>query len=263
MKKYFFVSFVFILNGYSQQFDKAIEDNSIMIEEAYNQEERVVQHIFSLERISETDTPFDFSFTQEWPIGGRMHQLSYSIPISFTKNNGNTPGDIWLNYRYQLIDDETFAVCPRASFILPTGKVNTGNGNNKVGFEFNIPTSKRFTNNFVMHYNAGYNIIPNAEHFGSSGSFSKTINDFFIGASGIWLATYNFNLLLELLFENHSSREKDNSSRINTTVINPAIRFAIDTGSLQIVPILSAPTYFDEEKTTTNILFYISFEHNF
>lgn len=263
MTKYFFLFLIFVVKHNAQNFDKAIEDNSIMIEEAYNQEDRVVQHIFSLERLSGADFTMDFSFTQELPAGGRLHQLSYAIPFSITKNSGSSVGDIWLNYRYQLFDDETFAVSPRASLILPTGKVDNGNGNGKVGFEINFPASKRFTNNLVAHFNFGGSIIPDARQIGSSGKFTKTINDFFIGASGIWLATYYFNVMIELLYENNSARDEIVLTRTNAIIVNPALRYAIDIGTLQIVPILSAPTYFGDGKTTANILFYISFEHNF
>src|SRR4029077_1654514 len=53
----------------SEPLAKGIQDNSFFIEEAYNQEPGVVQHIFNL--------PIDFtngsreiapSFTQEWPV---------------------------------------------------------------------------------------------------------------------------------------------------------------------------------------------------
>ena len=37
--------FLFTAQIYSQDFSKAIEDNSFFIEEAYNQEEGIIQHI--------------------------------------------------------------------------------------------------------------------------------------------------------------------------------------------------------------------------
>lgn len=248
----------------SQNFTPAIEDNSLFIEEAYNQEERIVQHIFSLERINEASNPLSFSFTQEWPIGGEAHQLSYTIPISNTEVNGNIIGDVLLNYRYQLSgDDAILTSAPRISVIIPTGKVESGNGNDKVGIEVNIPFSKRFTNNFVMHYNLGSKIIPSARHINAPSSINKTINDLFIGASAIYLMYYNFNLMIEARLDNLSSRIENEENRNSIFVINPAIRYAIDFDNLQIVPIVAAPTYFEDGKSTSNILFYISFEHNF
>src|SRR6185312_16420034 len=52
-----------------------IQDNSFLIEEAYNQESGVVQHISTFERADGGD--WAYSFTQEWPLGGIRHQLSY------------------------------------------------------------------------------------------------------------------------------------------------------------------------------------------
>ena len=64
-----------------EQWDKAypisIQDNSFFIEEAFNQDEHVVQHISDLRYFPKSDKQFDFSFTQEWPLWGMKHQISY------------------------------------------------------------------------------------------------------------------------------------------------------------------------------------------
>ncbi|RPI00613.1 MAG: hypothetical protein EHM64_16905, partial [Ignavibacteriae bacterium] len=44
---FMFVILLFSQETYGQQFNEAIEDNSFLIEEAFNQEDRVVQHIFN------------------------------------------------------------------------------------------------------------------------------------------------------------------------------------------------------------------------
>jgi hypothetical protein len=73
----------------SQPLAKGIRDNSFFIEEAYNQEPGVVQHILNV--------PIDFthgsreiapSFTQEWPVFSQTHQFSYTIPYVFTEEQG-------------------------------------------------------------------------------------------------------------------------------------------------------------------------------
>src|ERR1700694_558365 len=79
---------------------QAIQDNSFLLEEAYNQESGVVQHISSFIRSSSGN--WTYSFTQEWPLGGIRHQLSYTIPIQHAYPTGTGLGDIALNYRYQL-----------------------------------------------------------------------------------------------------------------------------------------------------------------
>src|SRR5262245_16100843 len=65
-----------------------IRDNSFFVEEAYNQEPGVVQHIFNgVSTWDRVDGPDDQSliltFTQEWPIFSQKHQFSYTIPYSF------------------------------------------------------------------------------------------------------------------------------------------------------------------------------------
>src|SRR5204863_5538442 len=71
-----------------------IMDNSFLIEEAYNQEDGVVQHIFTsaygVDRLSSPKRrALDSSFTQEWPAYGQAHQFSYTVPYSFVWENGH------------------------------------------------------------------------------------------------------------------------------------------------------------------------------
>jgi hypothetical protein len=87
----------------SEPLAKGIQDNSFFIEEAYNQEPGVVQHILNV--------PIDFtngsreiapSFTQEWPVFSQTHQFSYTIPYAFTEED-NGMEDMRLNYRLQVL----------------------------------------------------------------------------------------------------------------------------------------------------------------
>src|SRR5882762_9986751 len=122
-----------------------IMDNSFFLEEAYNQEEGVVQHIFSglygWDKFSGTGgRRLDFSFTQEWPAYGQAHQLSYTVPYAFVREGGRWSdgvGDVLLNYRYQAYFDEKTltAFAPRFSLVLPTGDEDTGFGNGTTGFQ--------------------------------------------------------------------------------------------------------------------------------
>ena len=56
-----------------------IQDNSFLVEEAYNQERGVVQHISTFSRMWNS-RDWTYSFTQEWP-GPRnwRHQFSYTL----------------------------------------------------------------------------------------------------------------------------------------------------------------------------------------
>src|SRR5215213_11833876 len=77
----------------SQPID-VIEDNSFLIEEAYNQKEGEVQHIFTAQWGENRDEHphqrgWQLNFTQEWPIFSQRHQFSYSIPSSFIREGGD------------------------------------------------------------------------------------------------------------------------------------------------------------------------------
>ena len=87
-----------------------IQDNSFLVEEAYNQEPGVIQHY--LDAIYTTsgrrNHGWQFAFTQEWPAYGLEHQLSYTIPWSHFLDAGqrqNGLGDVLLNYRYQALEE--------------------------------------------------------------------------------------------------------------------------------------------------------------
>ena len=156
-----FISVIILLlifiSSFSQEkkeYADAIEDNSYLIEEAYNQEARVVQHISS-GYFKGKD--FLYTFTQEWPVAGVKHQLSYTIPYSFINSNSiNGVGDVLINYRYQILYKEKWAcVAPRVSIVLPTGNYKNGFGIGAWGVQFNLPVSKRISNHFVLHMNAG------------------------------------------------------------------------------------------------------------
>src|SRR5689334_25190441 len=58
--------------------ERGIQDNSFLIEEAYNKEYGVVQHISTSTYFPESDD-WAYSFTQEWPVPGVRHQLSYTL----------------------------------------------------------------------------------------------------------------------------------------------------------------------------------------
>jgi len=244
----------------------AIEDNSFFIEEAYNQEPGVVQHIFTGQYAWKYFKSVGLSFTQEWPIGDEHHQISFSIPFtSLLSNSSSGVGDIMLNYRYELTGRDDFAVsAPRFSIIFPTGKVEGGFGSGNLGYQVNLPVSKRWNDFLVNHFNVGFTFFPNARTKTSAGVEAKNdIYSFDIGGSAIWLVHQNFNLMFEILHsyfvEIDASGKKQ---KMNVTIFNPGFRYAIDINDLQIVPGLSIPLNYQSKKITPELFFYLSFEHN-
>lgn len=255
LKQLIICSLLFCANAFSQEFSKAIEDNSFFIEEAYNQEEHVVQHIFSGVGSSGANN-VDLGFTQEWPAFGQTHQVSFSIPYKFPVSNlSSGVGDILLNYRYQLMNESGLAIAPRVSIILPTGDDTKGFGNGVVGLQLNFPVSKRWSNEFINHCNAGLTVLPNVQ-FPTS---QETITSYFIGGSGIYLANKNFNVMTEILFTSTGST----FGRSNELIVSPGVRYAIDFGDMQIVPGLAFPFYFSSGNNDNGIFLYLSFEHSY
>lgn len=238
----------------AQEFTKAIEDNSYFIEEAYNQEERVVQHIVNGAALR-PGTLTEMSFTQEWPVFGRAHQLSITLPyLSQATPSANGLGDMMVNYRYQIVDEPGFAIAPRLSVILPTGDESKGFGMGKIGLQFNLPVSKRWSDGFITHGNAGASVIPDGVTVGAG---KETYNDYFIGASAIYLATPTFNVMCEVLHSNGGSA----AGRTGESIVSPGLRYAHNIGDLQIVPGIAFPFSFSSAGNTNGIFFYLSFEH--
>src|SRR6185295_13275155 len=100
--------------------DAPIQDNSFLVEEAYNQGPGVVQHISTF---TSSGGAWVYGFTQEWPLGGMRSQGSYALALAHDSAHGTGPGDVALNYRYQLIGTASAAdrlfLAPRVSVLLP------------------------------------------------------------------------------------------------------------------------------------------------
>ena len=125
-----------------------IQDNSFLVEEAYNQNFGVVQHISSFTRFLDSKD-WNYTFTQEWPVpGDERHQLSYTLVALHSgafPGSGAGIGDVFLNYRYQLVGsgDTRVAFSPRLSLIFPTGDSTQGRGSGSFGLQTNLPLERR------------------------------------------------------------------------------------------------------------------------
>ncbi len=254
-----------------QKFSKAIEDNSFLIEEAYNQEERVIQHISNAVYFQDPQHDVAYTFTQELPIGGQRHQLSFTIPYAFLNSNSvNGVGDMMINYRYQLFTSNDWAaVAPRISIVLPTGNVNKNLGLGTAGVQVNLPTSKRLSDFFAAHFNIGFTFLPAAQAPNTINGFQADkhkLTWYNFGGSIIWLAGKKFNFMLEYLMNIASNIDEFGSvNNFTEKIFSPGVRCAIDIGELQIVPGLGFPFSFSSRQAGTRVgmIFYLSFEHPF
>jgi hypothetical protein len=241
----------------------AIADNSFLLEEAYNQEHGVVQHISGLQR--SRDGFWAYNFTQEWPAPGQKHQLSYTVPLLHF-NNSTGLGDIGLNYRYQLLgaEGEKLWVSPRLTAYLPTGDESAGRGAGGAGVEVNLPVSYALSDAFVTHWNAGasYARLKNGSLTGSTRGLRG-------GASVIWLASPVFNVMLESVASRSEFEDAQGNKDVFTNyIISPGVRGAFNFASgLQIVPGIAMPigvgSLSPGEQRQRDVFFYVSFEHPF
>jgi hypothetical protein len=241
-------------------FPAAIEDNSFLVEEAYNQEEGVIQHISSL-TYSRSTRDFVYGFTEEWPLFQPAHQISVTLPYSFLDSNSvRGLGDALINYRYQLFTKERWAaVAPRVSLILPSGSVRNRLGLGAPGLQVNVPVSKRLSNHWITHFNAGFTV--QGAKLPSSG-IKRTLDAYNVGASLIWLASPKYNFLLEYVTNFGSELdEAGRKLRFTDPIFCPGFRYAINKGSLQIVPGIGVPISISSGEPRWGLLFYLSFEH--
>jgi hypothetical protein len=240
---------------------REIQDNSFLLEEAYNQEDGVIQHIQTFQLLK-GDT-WAYTFTQEWPVPTQAHQFSYTIPLEkLGKDEGRHSGlgDIALNYRYQLIFKEgVMAVAPRLSLILPTGDEKKGLGNGTVGYQFNLPLSLKLNERFITHWNLGMTFTPNAKE--SGGAKADTFNTNY-GMSLVYLVNRNLNALVEFVGTSEQSVVSNGlTENKNSFIINPGLRYAIDLKGLQIAPGISMPIGVGPSKGEYGVMAYLSFEH--
>jgi hypothetical protein len=242
----------------------AIEDNSFLIEEAYNQEAGVVQHISTFAR-QRGSRAWAYNFTQEWPLFSQRHQLSYTVPIvSAGPGTGSGVGDVALNYRYQLADGTRsgVAVAPRFSLLVATGDERRGRGAGGNGLQVNLPVSVALSPLIVTHWNAGATYTPSAKNALGDKASTRSYN---AGGSVIWLARSTFNVMLEAVWA-RAEEVTGPSQRVSYRLfyVSPGVRGAINFPSgLQIVPGIAVPIGVGPSRGDRQIFVYLSFEHPF
>ena len=242
-----------------------IQDNSFLIEEAYNQERGVVQHISTFVH-STKGSGWTYAFTQEWPLHSQTHQLSYTVPVGRSDEGsarGAGLGDIALNYRYQIGGGAArFAIAPRVSVLLPTGASRRALGSGGAGFQLNLPFSAELPARLVAHTNAGITYTPRARDTFENSAATRS---FAVGQSVIWLAHPKLNLMLESIWT--VAREvtgPGQTERSTEFLLSPGLRGAIDFASgLQIVPGIAFPFGIGSSRGERAVFMYLSFEHPF
>lgn len=201
-----------------------IRDNSFLLEEAYNQEPGVIQHILSAQYME--GGSWEFTFNDEWPAPRETHQLSATVPASRLRQDGKNTGlgDILFHYRYQLVLKDPAALSPR------------------------------------LHWNPGMTYVPRAR--GPAGARGDTYA-FNCGASAVFLASEALNLLVEAAGESTEAvTGPGTTERGSSFFLNPGIRFAGNREpGLQIVPGVGIPIGIGPSRGEYGVFLYLSLEH--
>jgi len=235
---------------------QALEDNSFLIEEAYNQPARVVQHILTAAAAEGTTA---LSFTQEWPVGSQKHQLSYTLVG--VDDDALDLGDALINYRYQLVGAEgaELFMAPRLSALVPLGDADRRAGNGGYGLQAALPLSWALSERLTLHGNLGATWRPKAEDL--TGDDAATL-DGYAGASAIFFVTPMVNLLAESVWRNgRRIRGPGRSEGVATQTVSLGARVGVNVGKVQLVPGAAWLPAIDE--VPAGVFFYLSVEHRF
>jgi hypothetical protein len=240
-----------------------IQDNSFLIEEAYNQTPGVVQTIQTFSRMSGSGD-WIYTLTQEWPVPGETHQLSVTIPVQgVTTDAGRARGlgDVALNYRYQLVGngDARVAVSPRLTLLVPSGDRKRSLGAGGLGIQVSLPLSLVLSDHLVTHWNAGATLTPAATDASGETASLTTWN---AGQSVVWLVHPRFNLLLETVVTSiQAFTDRGGTERHTDVLVSPGARLAFNLpDNLQIVVGLASPIGVVANRGQNSLFLYFSVE---
>jgi len=246
-----------------------IRDNLLVLEEAYNQEPGVVQHIlvFGLDPRSRG---WSLSVTDEWPVPTDRNQVSLTLNLSREAGiEGVALSEVLVNWRYQAVGlggVGPVALAPRLSLVIPTGSLARGSSRGVFGVQGNLPLSIEAGRWVVVHLNAGLTVTPGAP----AGGDRRTLWEPSAGLALVGQPLPWFNLLVEGLFVSQMEAGDDGWRRVQRVTLAPGVRFAIDhrESGLQVVPALAASLDFllrrgfrADRDLAVGVIAYLSFEH--
>jgi len=247
-----------------------IEDNSFFVEEAFNQEAGVVQTIVGSAFLLESG--WAATVTQEWPVPGVHHQLSFTVP--FGRVNGETgPGDVSLNYRYQLLEEGAGrpAIAPRLTLLMPTGSTARGLGAGAWGIQVNLPASKQ-VRDFYVHGNAGMTWYPSATFTGPAPQSvddatrepSRALASPLVAGSTIYRLRPMLNLMLESVVTWQQALVAPGvASRAMFRLLSPGVRGGWNHGDTQYIVGAAAPVTWGPDHADAGVFVYASYETAF
>jgi len=153
---------------------------------------------------------------------------------------GSEFGALAFNYRRQVFGNvgSSVVVSPRFSILTDLGSAS------EVPFalQVNVPLTAVLSRSIVTHWNLGATI-----------GIGPTIVN--AGASAVWLALPWMNFLVEGLLLGRDGAKP-------TWVVSPGVRWAVNLGSVQVVPGVALPLELGSNGGS-GILLYFSIEHPF
>jgi hypothetical protein len=234
-------------------------DNSFLLEEAYNQEPGVVQHILGFTR-DRASGGWALSFTHELPAPDQTHQLSYTVTYAEAGHPepGRDLGDLLLNYRYQASFEEgRSAFAPRLTAVLPTGGGARASGFRGYGAQVGLPVSVRLNGWLEAHSNLGLTWVPS----GRSGAERAAWLSWSAGQSFVLGVTPRFNLLVEALFSSTEQKVAGLTTREDALLVSPGFRWGFDLPrDVQVVVGLAAPLGVGPSAGQRGLFAYLSVE---
>jgi hypothetical protein len=258
--------------SYSYYGELKIEDNSFLVDEAFNQEKGVMQFIASFYWSDLSSSCVAYGFTHEIPVFTDHHQVSYTLQYNFSQPFGKTrysgPGDITIGYSYLVAGkDDLLMMLPQINFVIPTGDPSKGLGNGGFGCKLGLALTKRFSSAIVTHYNISCTMIYNADEYmktsqGESRKAEKTIKVKTFASSVVWYPASRFNIMFETVL-NYLNDIHANGPNLRSWQVtgNPGLRFAADLPKALLVAGASFPFTFDDDlKDQDGIFIYLSLE---
>ncbi len=233
-----------------------IEDNSFLVEEAYNQEPRIIQHIFGFQRFQWT-RDWILGFTEEWPFFGQADQVSVSVAALRVDGTAGA-GDLLLNYRREVHRGESVVFTGRLSAIVPVGDAAGGRGVGGAGLQLNFPLSVLLGPSLVSHTNAGATWVPRGEIGGVSGSYLG----YNLGQSVVWLVHRKLNFLMEAVWTGATWSLPGADARQRSLTLSPGFRHLVEIGEVDLVWGAALPVGVGPSAGDRSYFLYMSVEHS-
>lgn len=265
-----FGALVALMSPLEAQFGRGgppVQDNSFLVEEAYNQEAGTVHHALLLQH-ARHGSGWVLGFSQEWPLQGQRHQVGFTLPFIHSETPGigsaSGVGDLLVNYRFQAVGapGTSIWVAPRATVLVPSGAWQHGRGAGSVGLQFAVPATLELAPTLTAHLNGSLTLWRAARDVVGARASMASVSG---GASLVWLPLPGLNFLTEVIVEDAAEVAGPGSvSRRGAVFLAPGVRGAHNMGNgLQIVPGIAYAIGLGHAGSDSALLLYLSVEHRF